>query len=71
MAHIDLHLATIQGAYVYVCCQFSSSRWGVTQFHQKLGYVLVVPSLSILKIIGICDSMMTSSGEPNVIMTSS
>ena len=33
----------------------------VTHFDQKLGYVLVVLNLSIPKIIGVNDSMMTSS----------
>ena len=36
----------------------------VTCFIKNLCYVLVVLNLSILEIIGICNSMMTSSGEP-------
>ena len=36
MAHLDLHVRTIHGVHVYVCCQFTSSRWGETCFYQKL-----------------------------------
>ena len=35
MAQLDLHLPTIQGVHVYVHCQFTTSRWGVTCFYQK------------------------------------
>ena len=59
--HLDLHLTTLKGVCMYVGCQFTTSRWGVTCFYQKLSYVLVVLSLSILEIIGICNSMMASA----------
>ena len=36
MVHLDLHLPTIQGVCLYVHCQFTTSRWGVTHFYQKL-----------------------------------
>ena len=36
MAQLDLHLPTIQGVHVYVHCQFTTSRWGVTCFYQQL-----------------------------------
>ena len=37
MVYLDLHLpSTIQGLHVYVHCQFTSSRWGVTSFFKKL-----------------------------------
>ena len=35
MAHLDLHVPTIQGVYVYVCCQFTSSRWQRNMFLSK------------------------------------
>ena len=35
MVHLDLHLPTIQGVPVYVCCQFTTSRWGVTHILSK------------------------------------
>ena len=41
-----------------------ASRWVVTHFHQNLSHVLVVLNLSILGIIGICNSRMTSSWAP-------
>ena len=34
--HLDLHLPTIQHVCVCVHCQFTTSRWGVTCFYQKL-----------------------------------
>ena len=34
--HLDLHLPTIHKGHVYVCCQFTTPRWGVTHFYQKL-----------------------------------
>ena len=36
VAHLDLHLPTIQGIHMYICCWFTTSRWGVTHFYQKL-----------------------------------
>ena len=36
MAHLDLHLPTIQGVHVCVHGWFTTSRWGVTCFYQKL-----------------------------------
>ena len=36
MAHVDLHPPTLQGVCVYAHCQFTTSRWGVTCFYQKL-----------------------------------
>ena len=36
MAHLALHLPTIQGVCVFVHCQFTTSRWGVTHFYQTL-----------------------------------
>ena len=35
-AHLDLHIPTIQGGRRYVRCQFTSPRWGVTHFYQRL-----------------------------------
>ena len=35
----------------YVCCRFTTPRWGVTRFYRCLGYVLVVLNLSVPKII--------------------
>ena len=34
--HLDLHLPTIQGVCMYVRYQFTTPRWGVTCFYQKL-----------------------------------
>ena len=56
--NVDLHLATIQGVCMYVCCQFTTS---MTCFHLKLSYALVVLNLRIPEIISICDSVMTSA----------
>ena len=39
------------GGRVYVRCQFTTPRWGVTRFYRCLGYVLVVLNLSVPKII--------------------
>ena len=36
LVHLDLHLPAIQGVNMYVCCQFTTTRWGVTSFYQKL-----------------------------------
>ena len=36
MAHLDLHLPTIQGVHMYAHCQFTTSRWGVTCLYRKL-----------------------------------
>ena len=35
-AHLDLHLPNIQSGCMYVHCQFTTPRWGVTRFYQKL-----------------------------------
>ena len=39
------------GGRAYVCCRFTTPRWGVTRFYRCLGYVLVVLNLSVPKII--------------------
>ena len=39
------------GGCMYICCSFTTTRWGVTRFYQNLGYVLAVLNLSIPKII--------------------
>ena len=36
MAHLDLHLPTIQGGRRYFCCQFTTPRWGMTCFYKIL-----------------------------------
>ena len=59
--HLDLCIPTIKGVCTYVHCQFTTSRWRVTCFYQKLSYVLVVLNLSTHKIIGICYSVMMSA----------
>ena len=46
---------------MYVCCQFITPRWQVTHFIKDLGYVLVVLNLSVPEIIGVNNSVMTSS----------
>ena len=36
MAHLDLHLPTIEGVHMYVHYRFTTPMWGVTHFYQKL-----------------------------------
>ena len=36
MACLNLLLPTIQGVHMYIHHQFTTSRWGVTCFYQKL-----------------------------------
>ena len=64
MAHLDLHIPTIQGVHVYIHCWFTTSRCEVTHFIKNLGYVLMVLNHSVLEIIGAYDSVMTSAWEP-------
>ena len=61
MVHLDLHLPTIQGVRMYVHCWFTTSRWGVTCFYQKLRLCSCGTKPQHSRIISVYDSMMTSA----------
>ena len=60
-AHLDLLLPTIKGVYVYIHGWFTTSRWGVTCFYQKLRICPCGTKPQHSEIISVDDSVMMAS----------